>query len=89
MEVESRLRGVATKALVDGFHEEDVGLNLGHAALREAISTEVPRFAATKEADKAAAKLAVAQGAAPSGQAPQGSSGAHVTLAPAHGGQGL
>ena len=46
MEVESRLRGVATKALVDGFHEEDVGLNLGHAALREDISAEVQRLAA-------------------------------------------
>ena len=34
LEVERRLRGVATKALVDGFHEVDVGLNLGHAAPR-------------------------------------------------------
>ena len=89
LEVESRLRGVATKALVDGFHEVDVRLNLGHAVLREAIPAEVQQSAAIKEAAKAAAKVAVAQGAAPSGQAPQGSLWTHVSLAPAHGGQGL
>ena len=63
-------RGRGTKALVDGFNKVDGGLNLGHAALREAISAEVQRLAATKEAGKAAAKVAVAQGAAPSGQEP-------------------
>ena len=81
MEVESRLRGVATKALVDGrgFHGVDVGLNLGNAAPREDvdISAEVQRLAAIKEAAAAkapaAAKLAGAQGAraAPGGQVPQ------------------
>ena len=53
LEVESRLRGVATKALVDGFHKVDVDLNLGHAALREEISAEVQRVAAMHEAAKA------------------------------------
>ena len=57
--------------------EVDVGLRLGHAALREDISAEVQRLAAIKEAAKAAAKLAGAQGAAPGGQAPQGPLGAH------------
>ena len=93
LEVERRLRGVATKALVDGFHEVDVGLNLDHAALREDISAEVQRLAAIKEAAKAAAKMAGAQlqGAAPGGrrQAPQGSLGAHEPSPPAHDGQGL
>ena len=68
LELERRLRGVATKALVDGFHKVDVGLNMGHATLREDISAEVQRLAAIKEAAKAAAKLAGAQGAAPGGQ---------------------
>ena len=81
LEVESCLRRGGTKALVDGFSKVDMGLNPGHAALRETISAEVRRLAATKEAAKAAAELAVAQGDAPSGQAAQGSSGAHVALA--------
>ena len=83
--MERRLRGVATKALVDGFHEVDVGLNLGHAALREDISAEVQRLAANKEAAKAATKLAGAQGAAPGGQPPRGSDslGAHEAPPPA------
>ena len=91
LELERRLRGVATKALVDGFHEVDVGLNLGHAALREDISAEVQRLAAIKEAAKAAAKTTGAQGAAPCGQAPQGTLGAHEAPTPAHAqdGQGL
>ena len=91
LEVERRLRGVATKALVDGFHEVamDVGLDLGHAALREDISAEVQRPAAIKEAAKAAAKAAGAQGAAPAagGQAPRGTLGAHEAPAPARHGQ--
>ena len=91
LEVKSRLRGVATKALVDGFHEVDVGLNLGHAALREDISAEVQlqRLAAIKGAAKAAAKLVGAQGAAPGGQGLQGSLGAHVAPPPAQNGQGF
>ena len=88
MEVESRMRGVATKALVDGFHEVDVGLNLGHAALREKISAEVQRVAEAKEAAKAAAKEAGAQGPAPCGQAPQGMPVAHEAAIPAQDGQG-
>ena len=84
-EVEMRLRGVATKALVDGFHEVDVGLNLGHAALREKISAEVQRLAAIKEAAncKAAAKEAGAQGPASCGQAPQGMPVAQEAAIPA------
>ena len=46
-------------------------------------------MAAIKEAVKAAAKLDVAQGVAPSGQGPHEPSGAHVALAPAQEGQGL
>ena len=42
---------------MDGFHKVDVGLNLGHATLREHISAETQRSAAIKEAAKAAAKL--------------------------------
>ena len=92
---------MATKALVDGFHEADVGLNLGHAALREGISAEAQRPAAIKEAAHAnckaalqlqlAAKLAGAQGAAhaPGGQGPQGPLGAHLAPPPAQDGQGL
>ena len=49
LEVERRLRGVVTKALVDGFHKVDVGLNLGHAALREDISAEAQRLAANDQ----------------------------------------
>ena len=89
LEVERRLRGVATKALVDGFHKVDVGLNLGHAALREDISAEVQRLAAIKEAAKAAAETAGAQGPAPCGQSPQGTPGAHEAPTPAQHGQGL
>ena len=86
-EVERRLRGVATKALVDGFHEVDVGLNLGHAALREKISAEVQQLAAIKEAAKAAAKEAGAQGPASCGQAPQGMPVAQEAAIPAQDGQ--
>jgi len=86
-EVERRLRGVATKALVDGFHEVNVGLNLGHAALREKISAEVQRLAAIKEAAKAAAKEAGAQGPASCGQAPQGMPVAQEAAIPAQDGQ--
>ena len=91
LEVESRLRGVATKVLVNGFHEVDVGLNLGHAALREGIPAEVQRLAANKEAAKAATKLAGAQGAAPGGHAQglQGSPGPHAAPPPARNGQGF
>ena len=88
LEVERRLRGVATKALVDGFHEVDVGLNLGHAALREKISAEVQRLAVIKEAAKAAAKEAGAQGPASCGQAPQGMPVAQEAAIPAQDGQG-
>ena len=69
LEVESRLWGGGTKALVGGFGKAGVYLNsnLGHVhvALREAITAEVHRLAAIKEVAKAAAKGAVAQGAAP------------------------
>ena len=89
--MERRLRGVATKALklVDGFHKVDVGLNLGHAALPDDISAEVQRLAAIKEAAKAAAETAGAQGPAPCGQSPQGTPGAHEAPTPARHGQGL
>ena len=86
-EVERRLRGAATKALVDGFHEVDVGLNLGHTALREKISAEVQRLAAIKEAAKAAAKGPGAQGPASCGQAPQGMPVAQEAAIPAQDGQ--
>ena len=66
-----------------------MGLNLGHATLREDIPAEVQRLAAIKEAAKAVAKLAGAQGAAPCGQGPQGSQGALVAPPPAWHGQGL
>ena len=66
-----------------------MGLNLGHAALREDISAEVQRLAAIKEAAKAAFKTDGAQGAAPGGQAPQGSLGAQEAPPPAQDGQGL
>ena len=91
-EVERRLSGVATKAPVDGFHEVDVELNLGHAALREKISAEVQQMAPIKEAAKAAAKAAAkeagAQGPASCGQAPQGMPVAQVAAIPAQDGQG-
>ena len=91
-EVERRLSGVATKAPVDGFHEVDVGLNLGHAALREKISAEVQQMAPIKEAAKAAAKAAAkeagAQGPASCGQAPQGMPVAQAAAIPAQDGQG-
>ena len=64
-----------------------------HAALRENISAEVQRLAAIKEASKAGAKAAGAQGPAPCEQAPQGALGAHeamiMTPAAAQDGQGL
>ena len=62
--MERRLRGVATKALVDGFQKVDVGLNVGHAALREKISAEVQQMAPIKEAAKAAAKAAAKEAGA-------------------------
>ena len=88
-EVERRLAGVANKALVNGFHKVDVVLNLGHAAPREDISAEVQRLAAIKEAAKAAAKVAGAQGPALCGQSPQGTLGADEALTPSQDGQGL
>ena len=66
-----------------------MGLNLGHAALREDISAEVQRLATIKEAARAAAKMVGAQGAAPGGKPPQGSLGAHEAPPPAQDGQGL
>ena len=51
---------------MDGFDKVDVRLRLGNAALRGGISAKARRMAATKKAANAAAKLAVARGAAPS-----------------------
>ena len=58
-------------------------------ALREAITAEVERLAAIKEAANTAAKGAVAQGAAPSGQVPRTNLGLMwLSPAPSHEGQG-
>ena len=87
-------RGGGTNALVDGFNKVDVGLamDLGYAALREAISAEAQRLATIKEAAQSRSQVGCGPGSCPQwagAPAAQGSSGAHAAVAPAHCGQGL
>ena len=60
LEVEQRLRGNSTRALVQGLPVLDRGLNNGHDALRDALTAEVNTLA-RPDLKKALARAARAQ----------------------------
>ena len=74
MEVEQRLRGDSTRALVQGLSALNEDLFKGHAALSEALAVEVKSRSDAKKALARAARTQThgVQGVVPAGQCPHG-----------------
>ena len=74
MEVEQRLRGDSTQALVQGLSALNEDLFKGHAALSEALAVEVKSRSDAKKALARAARAQThgVQGVVPAGQYPHG-----------------
>ena len=74
MEVEQRLRGDSTRALVQGLSALNEDLFKGHAGLSEALANEVKSQSDAKKAWARAARTQAhgAHGVVPAGHCPQG-----------------
>ena len=74
MEVEQRLRGDSTRALVQGLSALNEDLFKGHAGLSEALAAEVKSRSDAKKALARAARTQThgVQGVVPAGQCPHG-----------------
>ena len=74
MEVEQRLRGDSTRALVQGLSALNEDLFKGHAGLSETLANEVKSRSDAKKALARAARTQAhgVQGAVPAGQCPHG-----------------